>query len=428
MPRSSKKKFTIPEGYIPEQVVMPPSPLTMQVLFVGGHDIVQTTETYGVPAGRAIAKEWHDFIGWTPASDGEGDLGWVSVNHEMIYHNDRIGDGGGMTVFKVARADDGSLEVVEQTLEDGRQGHFFNVDFVNTVGETGMNCAGISSPTGRIWTAEEWFRTSTGSIYTGNLDGSDPFSLPLLVGGINSGYGVRDTSDYTISSDIAEFDGLTVKKYENFNYMVEIDPKQAKAIRKQYNWGRAGFEGGAITADDKTVYLGVDATPAPWMKYEATTAGDFTDGTLYVWKHDNPAGEKWIEVPLTVENMMGVTDYAWSVGATMYNRNEWVSIDYASGIVYWTETGRDDPSRWNDEAMAGGVYAPHHVALATEQGTSLEDGSLYRLLWKSLILRSCNRNRRCFNQWWSFLCRKVQPRQTIQVSICQILMVLTLLP
>ena len=73
-----------------------------------------------------------------------------------------------MTVFKINRAADGSLEIVDQNLSDGRTGQFFNVDFVNTVGETGMNCGGITAPNGRIWTAEEWFRTSTASINTGN--------------------------------------------------------------------------------------------------------------------------------------------------------------------------------------------------------------------------------------------------------------------
>jgi len=179
------------------------------------------------------------------------------------------------------------------------------------------------------------------------------------------------TSDFTI--DAPEFplvNGMTIPKYENFNYMVEIDPKQAKAIRKQYNWGRAGWEGGAITEDMKTVYLGMDATPAPWVKFEAETAGDFTKGTVYVYKHDNPRGQKWIAVPESVDNMIGgLSDYAWSVNATMFNRNEWVTIDPKSGMVFWTETGRDNPGgRWADEAAEGGQFAPHHIFNAARQG------------------------------------------------------------
>ncbi|MCP4521930.1 MAG: hypothetical protein GY827_09625 [Cytophagales bacterium] len=75
-----------------------------------------------------------------------------------------IGDGGGMTAFKVEEDENGELTVVGQTLNDGRTGKYFNIDFANTVGETGMNCGGIVGPTGRIWTAEEWFKTSNGSL------------------------------------------------------------------------------------------------------------------------------------------------------------------------------------------------------------------------------------------------------------------------
>ncbi len=69
-----------------------------------------------------------------------------------------------------------------------------------------MNCGGITSEAdGRIWTAEEWFRTSNSSIWAG-------------------GAGVTDTSEY--------------------------------------NWGRQPFEGGVIMPDNQTVYLGADNTPA----------------------------------------------------------------------------------------------------------------------------------------------------------------------
>ncbi|MEM9836238.1 MAG: alkaline phosphatase PhoX, partial [Bacteroidota bacterium] len=46
-------------------------------------------------------------------------------------------------------------------------------------------------------------------------------------------------------------------------------------------------------------------------------------------------------------------------------------VDPTTGIIYWTETGRDTPgSNWEDEAEAGAVYAPHHLARAAEQGRS----------------------------------------------------------
>lgn len=320
-------------------VWMPRSPLKMQVLFVGGVDTVETTATYGNPAGKTVAKEWHDFIGFTPdKTAGTPDLGWVSVNHEMIQKNDRIGDGGGMTVFKLRRLKGDVLEVVPQTLIDGRSGKFFNVDFTNVTGETGMNCSGISAPDGRIWTAEEWLATSNANISSG----------------------LRDTSDFTIGvTTPAGFPGLngrTLKKYQNWNWMVEIDPKQAKAIRKQYNWGRAGWEGGAILPDNKTVFLGEDATPGMLVKFVANTAGDFTSGTTYIYKHDAPG--KWIMVPDNLDTLLTINKYGMSKGATMFTRLEWVAYNKGNGKIYVTETGNDNPG---NAFKAGGVVALHLI-------------------------------------------------------------------
>ncbi len=335
----------LPAGYAPTTVVLPPSPLSLQVLFVGGTDIVQTTPTYGNPAGQQVAKEWHDFIGFTPDNTNQS-LGWVTVNHEMILRDDKIGDGGGMTAFRLQRKQDGTLEVVDQTLPDGRTGKFFNVDFANTVGETGMNCGGIVSMVdGRIWTAEEWFNNSNTDIATG----------------------IRDTSDVVVASDIAGWNGVSLKKYQSMNWMVEIDPKTAKAIRKQYNWGRQGFEGGVIEPGNRIVYLGPDATPGFFGMFVANTPGDFTKGTLFAYKHDKQ-GYNWTPI---WENgsMLDHNKFSNLKGATMFNRIEWVALDPKDNSVYFTETGADKPGNlWKDDAAQGGVYAPHHVARAVAQG------------------------------------------------------------
>lgn len=343
-----------------EEVIVPTSILTKQVIFIGGVDEVQTTDTYGNPAGTFPAKQWHDFIGFTPDSDTE-DLGWISVNHERVNANDNIGDGGGMTVFKVKRdPDNDTLIIVEQTLEDGRSGLFFNVDFVNTVGETGMNCGGIqSSADGRIWTAEEWWRSSNLHIY-------------------DDGEGVRDTADFTIEgSGISMADGETISKFQNFNYMVEIDPKEAVAIRKQYNWGRQPFEGGVVMPDNKTVYLGGDNTPGILTKFVADEEGDFTTGTTYFYKEDSD--DKWVEIDnSSLETMLNFQDVAIENGATMFNRLEWVAYGEADGNIYMTETGRDNPaSRWNDELEEGGVFAQHHIDRAHNQFLSGPDAETY---------------------------------------------------
>ncbi len=342
--------------FLPEEVVIAPSPLSEQVIFIGGHHMVQTTATYGNPAGETEAKQWHDFIGFTPATAediaemGEDFMGFVSVNHEMVLGDPMIGDGGGMTVFAVKRNGAGQIEVMNQTLADGRTGQFFNVDFVNTVGETGMNCGGITSTVdGRIWTAEEWFRADNSSIY-------------------EDGEGVQDTSDFIISTDLpGNFDGATIKKFENFNYMVEIDPREAVAIRKQYNWGRQPFEGGCILPDNQTVFLGADDTPGYFTRFVADTPGDFTVGTTSVYSETMG----WIDLDNTsLEDMLNFKQVATEAGATCFNRIEWVTYDPVTEAVYFTETGRDNPGgRWADEVAEGAEMAAHHMSRAALQGT-----------------------------------------------------------
>ena len=368
----------MPAGFTPTEVVMPPSPLTTQVLFVGGTDLVQAPATYGNDAGPTLAKEWHDFIGFTPDDDSD-DLGWVSVNHEMIYRDDRLGDGGGMTVFKVRRAADGTLEVVDQTLADGRAGKYFGVDFANTVGETGMNCGGINSIVdGRIWTAEEWFRSDNASINNGRF--SDAFEVERgfpKAPGSSTNQGVRDTSDFTIDApEFPMWDGTTLAKYQNFNWMVEIDPREAVAIRKQYNWGRQPFEGGAVEPSNSVVYLGPDATPGFFGKFVAETPGDFTKGTLFAYKHDRE-GYNWLPI-WEKDDLLDHHTAAAAKGATMFNRIEWVALDPADNSVYFTETGRDFPGgRFERGQDAGGVHDPYHLARAESLGLASPNDEEY---------------------------------------------------
>lgn len=298
-------------------VWMPRSPLNQQLVFIGGVDTVQTTATYGNATGKTPAKQWHDFIGVVRDAQKTGE-GWVIVNHEMTQRNDRIGDGGGMTMFKLKRNPNDQLEVLNQTLADGRSGKFFNVDFVNTVGETGMNCGGINGGD-RIWTAEEWMQSSNRSVSNW----------------------MRDTSDFIIgTSSPAGFPGFNGKKlprYKNLNWMVEIDPTTAKAVRKQYNWGRAGWEGGVLMPDKKTVYLFEDGSPGILAKFVANTAGDFTTGQLYVYKQDAPT--KWIAIENNLDTLAELNAVAIRRGASMFNRLEWGA--YHNGRIYITETGRD---------------------------------------------------------------------------------------
>lgn len=347
--------------YLMGRVVVPPSPLKYQNIFVGGVDSVETS------TGRTVAKQWHDYIGYAADPTGQS-LGYAIVNHEMIEANDKIGDGGGMTMFKLGKKADGTVEVLEQTLADGRKGKFFNVDFKNTVGETGMNCGGISW-SNRVWTAEEWYQTSNS--------------------GINSaGKGFRDTSDFEIGklqpSGFAGLDGKKIKRYENLNWMVEIDPVNAKAVRKQYNWGRQGFEAGVIMDDQKTVYLfeDGDAGKSLFTKFVADQPGDFTKGKLYFYKQNSGQFTgTWVEVPndpvTNWDIMVAPHEWAKKQGITGFTRLEWGQINKTDGKIYITETGNDKPGARYKTAITDGWTLPQHTYdRATAQKVSI-DSSAY---------------------------------------------------
>ncbi len=348
-----------------DEIQVPESPIKTQVLFSEEKDTVTYVDNYGKPAGFENARGGHDFIGITP----DGDDYWISVNHETRNINPKLGNGGGMTSFKVSRATDGTFEVKESTLGDGRKGYFHSVDFVNTVGETWTNCGGIIAPDGRIWTAEEYPLMESwgqGNKYlgftkdTGDVTIGEGYLLPF----------VNDSSQL--------FSGEKIKRFENQGWMVEIDPKTAKAIRKQYNWGRMSFEAGAIADDMKTVYLAEDERPGLFTKFVADKAGDFTKGKLYVYKQDN-AGSNWLEVPDDkINDMVNFKDWAWSSGATFFIRLEWVTI--INDKVYIAETGYDNvakKSSWQNAIKAGSIdqVAYHHVERAKTQKHVDSDGN-----------------------------------------------------
>jgi len=345
------KQLPDAEQWLSGAVQLPESPLKVQILFIGGVDTVQSRK------GPAIAKEYHDFAGFTPDTASD-DLGWLSINHETLQRDDRLGDGGGMTVCKLRRdARSDSLIIVPQSLPDGRKGRFFNVEFAGIVGETGINCGGINSAVdGRIWTAEEYLRTSNA-----NLIATD------------YGPGLQDTSDFTIQTDIAgDFNGQRIRRYQNFNWMVEIDPRQAVALRKQYNWGRQSFESGVVLADNRTVLLCEDETPGLFSRFVADREGDFTAGKTFVYQQsaEGLAG-KWIEINnKSIANMLNFRAEALKKGATMFNRLEWATQNQQTGKVYLTETGRDDPGpKFQKGTTAGGKHAQHHLARARKQQT-----------------------------------------------------------
>lgn len=323
----------------PSEVVIPASPLKYDVLFVGGVDEVTNKD-----GKKALAKEWQDFTGYVPIN-GRSDSGYVIVNHERVQTDAVNGDGGGMTVFTVYyNQNTQSWEVVTDA-----NGKFRNVDF-SEVGGTGANCGGIQTSWGKVFTAEEW-----GSAFGSNA--------------ILAAQGITDTSDFTIKSFNGTAVNQVVPKYMNYQYMVEVDVKACKAVRKNYNMGRYDHEGGWIASDRRTVYLTDDySVGAVLFKFVADKAEDFSKGQLYCYKQsaDGMTGD-WVAMNMDLNTVMNAREEAWKLGATTFMRLEWIE-GINDDIVFITETGRGKSQSVKSALLKGATLAQHLVHLDAADG------------------------------------------------------------
>lgn len=307
--------------------------LKMDVVFEGGRDAVWNGSAYGV------AKTWNDFTGLVPLGTGN-DSCLLIVNHELrlAARNPILGDGGGMTVFRVNKnATTGRWAVAPYN------GHkYWQVDFKPVRG-TYTNCGGITLPqAGRFMTAEEVTPAN-------NLEISGNFS---------------DTSDFTIPS--GPFKGNTYKAYLNYGWMVAVDAPNAKALYKSYAMGRAPWEGGWAAPDGKTVYLNIDNTPAPFIRFVADTVGNYEYGQLQAYKQGaNGIGGTWMDLPRSWDSVVNVQTVALKRGATMFTRLEWAVGN--GNKLYVAETGNDATSYKAGQNL-GGVPSWHFQRLDTLGG------------------------------------------------------------
>jgi len=310
------------------------------VLFIGGYHGVQNHH-----GEMATAKQDHDFTGFIPIN-GRSDSGYVIVNHEDIISDPILGDGGGMTVFTVYRQNGNGRWIVA----DHEEGKFRNVDF-SEVGGTIENCGGFQTPWGTVLTGEEWMYHSNTEIY-------------------KEGTGITDTSPFVVKEFNGKIVNQPIEKYENYEWMVEVDVANAKAIRKCYNMGRYYHEGGTILPDGKTVFLADDITPGYFFKFVAHQAYDLSEGQLYVYRQGPEGiGGGWAEMPMDLESMIDARNVAAGLGGTMFARTEWVV--YYNGKIYITETGKDDSEAFfQKDRDKGAVLAAHLNEIDARDGAS----------------------------------------------------------
>ncbi len=290
-------------------------------------------------------KENNDFTGYIPI-DGRSDSGYVIVNNEVHATSNPHGDGGGMTVFTAHFKDD------MWSVAPHPNGNFRSVDFT-PVGGTTANCGGGQTPWGTVLTGEEWMLNSNSALR-------------------NNGNGFRDTAAWTVT----EFNGAptnrTIPRFQNMNWIVEVDVVNAVALKKQYNMGRRSHEGGYPSADGKTVYMMDDATPAAFFKFVSDTVGNYDKGQLYAYQQsaDGNSGT-WIAMPMDLDTMLNSRAVAFRRGATAFTRHEWaVEVD---GKVYITETGNDGSGTSHRNAVRTGATLARHLAQRMNSDSSITD-------------------------------------------------------
>jgi secreted PhoX family phosphatase len=320
--------------------VIPAAPIQSAILIRGAVDTATNTS-----GARALAKDVNDFTGYIPIN-GRSDSGYVIINNEQNVRDSVHGDGGGMTVV-TAQFKNNMWSVANHP-----GGRVRSVNF-GPVGGTIANCGGMQTPWGTVLTAEEWNQASNGAIWS-------------------NGTGYRDTSDW----NVGQFNGAplnrVIKRYQNLNWMVEVNPATGQAIKKHYNMGRFDHEGGTAMPDGRTVYLTDDFTPGVFFKFVSDTAGNYNKGQLYAYQQsaDGNTGT-WLALPMNFDTLLNARAAAISRGATLFTRLEW--SEHVDGKIYITETGNDGSGTAHRNGVRSGGRLARHLAARLNPDSSITD-------------------------------------------------------
>lgn len=287
-----------------------PKGFSWRILFSEADDLVKRADGQEFPA-----KGKHDLSVFIPDSTDPNSKGILYISHETSGPNEALGDGGGATVFDLELVDD-HWEIISE---------FHHIDF-SQLGFTDRNCGGSLAPNGNVLTCEETW-----------------------------GY---DNAYFTAK-------GIPERSYENgrpmwqnTGYVVEVNPKTRKVVKRHLSMGKLVHEDVHVTADGKTAYITDDYSPGVFMKLEMPTSCDFDHGQLYAYKQslDGESGT-WIELPMDTTSLVNCRKIAVQKGASLIIRHEW--IEEINGKLYISETG-EDFFNW-DQSLALGGTVPNWV-------------------------------------------------------------------
>lgn len=296
-----------------------PEGFTYKVLFSERTSLVTRADGEKFPA-----KGNHDLTVFVPDKENPTTKGIIYISHETSDAHPDLGDGGGATVFDIELTENG-WEV---------RSEFHHIDF-SSVGFTDRNCGGSLAPNGNVLTCEETW-----------------------------GY----DNEYFTKKGLADRDfGNGRPMWQNLGYVVEVDPRERKVVKRHMTMGKLVHEDVHVTADGKTAYITDDYSPGVFLKLEMQEANNFSSGQLSAYKQseDGESGE-WIALPMDTTSLVNCRKIAVSKGATLIIRHEW--IEEINGKLYISETG-EDHFNW-DQSIALGGTVPNWVknGLTDENG------------------------------------------------------------
>lgn len=137
-----------------------------------------------------------------------------------------------------------------------------------------------------------------------------------------------------------------------------------------------------VSKDKKTAYYGEDNGLGALYKFVAKTAGNLSDGDLYVLKLDQPmvSGEptgttgKWLKVPNTTKTERNDVKVYGSAMGTTFSGIEDVEINPVSGEVYFTAKGLNRVYRLknvNDTTVSNFMTFVGGMSYRISSGTSV---------------------------------------------------------
>jgi secreted PhoX family phosphatase len=296
---------TLPATALSNFVSVQPSAQTQTLVIPSTHVyqvLTQTGDAY--TTGTGSVKAANDFTGYVPIS-GSSTNGYLSINHEGS-----TTASAGVSILDLQY--NNTAKTWNVTAKNA-------VDFGPVMG-TYNNCSGGITSWGTVITSEE--NTPTAPTDTNN-------------------------------------DG-----YFDFGWNVELNPA-TRTVKDQngdgtpdklWRMGRMKHENVVVAADNKTVYEGADDGGTSYVyKYVANTAGNLSNGTLYVLQLGGAIGTAttgtWIVVPNTTPTECNTTTtLATALGATSFAGVEDVEIGPHDGKIYFTSKGSGRVYRFNDAA------------------------------------------------------------------------------